>query len=80
MRDYVKCINTKSSAKGAAATHHHVDAMHIEDLIKLIMFSKSKCLCEQLEKNAVSAQELTEMIKHGMMHAFLVSGFMLWMR
>lgn len=80
VKEYVKCINTKSGAKGAAATCHHADAMRIEDLAKIIEYSKEQCSCEQLEKKAVSAQELTQMIKHGMMRAFLTSGFTLWTR
>ncbi|KAK0478832.1 hypothetical protein IW261DRAFT_1337060, partial [Armillaria novae-zelandiae] len=77
VKEYVKCINTKSSAKGAAAIRHHADAMLVEDLIKIVKYSKAECSCEQLEKTQVSAQELTQMIKHGLTRAFLTSGFTL---
>ncbi|KAK0489204.1 hypothetical protein IW261DRAFT_1557697 [Armillaria novae-zelandiae] len=80
VKEYVKCINTKSSAKGAAAIRHHADAMLVEDLIKIVKYSKAECSCEQLEKTQVSAQELIQMIKHGLTRAFLTSGFTLWTR
>ncbi|KAK0220041.1 hypothetical protein IW262DRAFT_1461271 [Armillaria fumosa] len=80
IKEYIKCINMKSSAKGAAATRHHADAMLVEDLIKIVKYSKAECSSEQLEKTQVLAQELTQMIKHGLMRAFLTSGFTLWTR
>ncbi|KAK0470116.1 uncharacterized protein EV420DRAFT_1616462 [Desarmillaria tabescens] len=80
VKEYIKCINTKSSAKGAAAVRHHADAMRIEDLIKIIEYSKHECSCEELEKSTVSAQELMQMIKYGLARAFFTLGFTLWTR
>ncbi|PBK89497.1 hypothetical protein ARMGADRAFT_1047110 [Armillaria gallica] len=54
VKEYVKCINMKSGAKGAAATRHHADAMLVEDLIKIVEYSKAECSCEQLEKTQVN--------------------------
>ncbi|PBK81550.1 hypothetical protein ARMGADRAFT_1048794 [Armillaria gallica] len=80
VKEYVKCINTKSSTKGAAAVCHHADAMRIEDLVKIIDYSKHECSSEELEKSTITAQELMQMIKHGLARAFFTLGFTLWMR
>ncbi|KAK0485585.1 hypothetical protein EDD18DRAFT_1311680 [Armillaria luteobubalina] len=62
VKEDVKCINMKSSTKGAAA------------------YSKHECSCEELEKSTVSVQELTQMIKYGLVRAFFTLGFTLWTR
>ncbi|KAJ7182080.1 hypothetical protein C8R46DRAFT_885244, partial [Mycena filopes] len=76
----VKCIKTKARVKGAAATRHHAEATTIEDMRQMMQHSESVCPNEKLLANPESDNDLQEMIKHGMMRAFMSSGFCLWTR
>ncbi|KAJ7246753.1 hypothetical protein C8J57DRAFT_1452105 [Mycena rebaudengoi] len=77
----VKCIKTKARVKGAAATRHHAEAMTIEEIQKIIQWSESQCPSTKLESGTpANNKELLLMITHGMMRAFLSTGFVLFTR
>src|ERR1700690_3739081 len=76
IESFMKVIKRKSGVKGAAATRHHAEAMRIEELKKLMMWSEAQCLPEMLEKvaQAKDLKTLLLVIKHGLMQAFMPSG------
>jgi len=71
-------IKTKSGVKGAAATHHHAEAMRIEELKKLMRWSEVQCPSQMLEQVAQDLDKLTLVVKHGLMRGFMTTGFTLW--
>ncbi|KAK7013580.1 hypothetical protein R3P38DRAFT_3576197 [Favolaschia claudopus] len=71
--DFVKCIKNKSRVKGAAATRNHAEATTFEDMQQFMEWS-------QLDLKAKDGKDLVHMIEHGLMRAFLSSGFVLWTR
>ncbi|KAJ7202670.1 hypothetical protein C8J57DRAFT_1622701 [Mycena rebaudengoi] len=81
IQSFVKCIKTKARVKGAAATRHHAEAMTIEEIQKIIQWSESQCPSAKLESGKpANSKELLLMITHGMMRAFLSTGFVLFTR
>lgn len=79
---FVKAVRTKSGAKGAAATRNHAEAMKIEELKKLMEWSAQQCGPEMLETGfeVTDLNTLKLIEKHGMMRAFMSTGFTLWTR
>ncbi|KAJ7616035.1 hypothetical protein FB45DRAFT_1106987 [Roridomyces roridus] len=78
---FMKCIKTKTRVKGEAATRRHAEAMTIEDLRKIMEYSKKQCSAEVVKANQPpNLPALLVLLKHGMMRAFLSSGFCLWTR
>lgn len=79
---FVKAVRTKSGAKGAAATRNHAEAIRIEELKKMMDWSEQQCGPEMLEKGfVVTDLEMLKLIaKHGLMRAFMATGFTLWTR
>ncbi|KAK7054271.1 hypothetical protein R3P38DRAFT_2501152 [Favolaschia claudopus] len=79
--DFLKCVKNKARVKGAAATRHHAEATTIEDMRLLMQWSESECSHKKLESlKFANSQDLLLQIKHGLMRAFLSSGFVLWTR
>ncbi|KAJ7644798.1 hypothetical protein FB45DRAFT_976028 [Roridomyces roridus] len=78
---FMKCIKTKTRVKGEAATRRHAEAMTIEDLRKIMEYSEKQCSAEVVKANQPpDLPALVVLLKHGMMRAFLSSGFCLWTR
>lgn len=77
---FIKAVRTKAGVKGAAATRNHAEAMTIEDLKKLMDWSEKQCSPKMLQKELESLDELKKTEMHGLMRAFLASGFTLWTR
>lgn len=79
---FVKAVRTKSGAKGAAATRNHAEAMKLEELKKLMEWSEQQCAPEMLEKGfkITDLETLKLIAKHGLMRAFMATGFTLWTR
>ncbi|KAJ7097829.1 hypothetical protein B0H15DRAFT_773173 [Mycena belliarum] len=80
IQSFVKCIKNKARVKGAAATRHHAEATTIEDMQKLMQWSALECPPNKLEAKPENVKDLLKIIKHGMMRAFLTSGYVLWTR
>lgn len=89
VRAVIDAINTKASAKGAAATRQHAEALTIEDLKKLMHWSENECPHEMVQPEQVPRKgtgltaapaDLKNITTHGMMRAFSTSGFTLWTR
>ncbi|KAJ7620669.1 hypothetical protein B0H17DRAFT_1164583 [Mycena rosella] len=78
---FVKCIKTKARVKCEAATRRHAEATTIEDMKKMIDWSESKCSAEALKEcKPKDLDALLLLLKHGMIRAFLSSGYSLWTR
>ncbi|KAJ7473394.1 hypothetical protein FB451DRAFT_1468164 [Mycena latifolia] len=78
---FMKCIKTKARVKGEAATRRHAEATTIEDMKKMMAWSESQCSAEELKKaKPKDLEALLRLLKHGMVRAFLSSGYSLWTR
>ncbi|KAJ7027695.1 hypothetical protein C8F04DRAFT_1212340 [Mycena alexandri] len=77
---FLKCIKTKARVKGSAATRHHAEATTIEDMHQMMQHSASVYPHDKLLRKAESGADLLAKIKHGMMRAFLPTGYTLWTR
>ncbi|KAJ7926602.1 hypothetical protein B0H13DRAFT_2229378 [Mycena leptocephala] len=78
---FMKCIKSKSRVKGEAATRRHAEATTIEDTRKMMGWSESQCPAEESKKcKPNDLAGLLLLLKHGMMRAFLSSGYCLWTR
>ena len=75
-------IRARDNQKGAAATRHHAEAMKIDYLDAIIKISESVAPPERILQMASSDPPDSAVIalRHGMMRAFLSSGFTLWTR
>ena len=81
IKSYIKVIASKSGAKGAsAATRHHAEAMHLEELKKIIQWSEMQYPSTILAAEPKDIKELMLAVEHTMMRAFITSGFTLWTR
>ena len=81
IRSYLKVIGTKSGEKGSSsATRQHAEAMKLEDLKTLMRWSESEYPSERLEDVPKDVDELMVAVEHGMMRAFMSTGFVLWTR
>ncbi|KAJ6587601.1 hypothetical protein DFH09DRAFT_1245331 [Mycena vulgaris] len=80
IQSFVKCIKTKARVKGAAVTRHHAEATTIEDMHMMMQWSESECTSQKLLGKPEHAADLLLMMKHGMMRAFLSTGYLLWTR
>lgn len=81
---FVKVIKAKGRQKGEAATRNHAEAMTIEDMKTVMDWSEVQVSSAKLEASAADASrttaELSSMLQHGMMRAFMSSGYTLWTR
>ncbi|KAJ7611843.1 hypothetical protein FB45DRAFT_843944 [Roridomyces roridus] len=77
----MKCVKTKTLVKGEAATRRHAEAMAIEDIRKIVDWSKQQCSSKELAAGSPADRSaLVRVQKHGFMRAFLASGYCLWTR
>ncbi|KAK2459362.1 hypothetical protein APHAL10511_008620 [Amanita phalloides] len=80
----MKAIKTKSRMKGSSATHQHAEAMTIEELTYAIAWSEGQCPSYWLGSRLPELQDTGAarycIARHGLMHAFMSTGFTLWTR
>lgn len=81
IKTFVKCLKTKSAVKGAAM-RAHAEAMTIEEIRQIMQWSEAQCPSEKLESDATisDAEELSLIVKHALMRAFMSTGYTLWTR
>lgn len=81
IQGFMKCIKTKARVKGEAATRRHAEATTMEDMKKMMAWSASECSAEALKEcEPKDVNALLLLLKHGMVRAFLSSGYTLWTR
>lgn len=80
IKQLMKNVRNRDNQAGAAATRHHTEAMHLDDLQKIIACSESQVLLASTCGEQSCPSELHNFLIHNMMHAFLSAGFTLWTR
>ena len=77
----MQVVKTRARTKGASATRNHAEAMTIEEIRKLMNWSEMQCPNELLTTVPIETmEELKFRLEHGLMRAFMPSGFTLWTR
>jgi len=81
VRSVLRAVKTRACTKGTLATQHHAEAITIEEIQKLMNWSKKNCPNEKLTSMPVeNVVELKLCLEHGLMRAFIASAFTLWTR
>jgi hypothetical protein len=60
--------------------HHHVEAMRLEDITQVMHWSELQCPPLKLGDKPKDLDEMMHSMKHGLMRAFMTTGFVLWTR
>ncbi|KAF9071276.1 hypothetical protein BDP27DRAFT_1382450 [Rhodocollybia butyracea] len=79
-----RVMNTKAAAKGVAATRNHAEAMTVEDIEAMVVWSEKECPKSMVDLVLFGTDQNAEhtmlVIKHTFLRGFLSSGFTLWTR
>jgi hypothetical protein len=74
-------INSKSGEKGSSTEgRHHAEAMKLEDITQVMRWSELQCPQSKLDDKPKDLGEMMQTVKHGLMRAFMTTGFVLWTR
>jgi hypothetical protein len=80
----MKAIKTRGRTKGLNATRQHAEAMTIKELTYVMEWSEQQCPMSLLRPgegataHAWDSKQLFTITKHGLMQAFMSTGFTLW--
>jgi hypothetical protein len=81
IRSYMRVINSKSGEKGSSTEgRRHAEAMRLEDITKVMRWSELQCPSSKLGDSPKNLDEMMHNVKHGLMRAFMTTGFVLWTR
>lgn len=81
IKSYMRVITSKSGEKGSQTEgRHHAEAMRLEDITQMMCWSEQQCPSSQLADKPKNLDELMHCVKHGLMRAFMSTGFVLWTR
>jgi hypothetical protein len=59
---------------------HHAEAMRLEDITMVMQWSEQQCPQSKLCDRPKNLDEMMHSVKHGLMRAFMTTGFVLWTR
>ena len=59
---------------------HHAEAMRLEDITQVMNWSEMQCPPSKLCDSPKDLDEMMHSVKHGLMRAFMTTGFVLWTR
>ena len=81
IRSYMCVINLKSGEKGSSTEGlRHAEAMRLEDITQVMRWSEQQCPPLKLSGKPKDLDEMMHNVKHGLMWAFMMTGFVLWTR
>lgn len=81
IRSYIRVINSMSGEKGSSTEgRRHAEAMKLEDITQVMRWSELQCPPSKFEDAPKNLDEMMHNVKHGLMRAFMTTGFVLWTR
>ena len=81
IRSYMRMISSKSGEKGSSTEgYRHAEAMKLEDITQVMCWSEQQCPSSKLDDRPKDLDEMMHCVKHGLMRAFMTTGFVLWTR
>ncbi|KAL6304303.1 hypothetical protein BKA93DRAFT_817719 [Sparassis latifolia] len=74
------CRAIENKARSGGGSRNHAEAMTLENMTKLMMWSEQACPSEWTQQEITDLGTMQDVTKHLMMRAFMTSGFTIWTR